>query len=196
MSLYQVQPWKINHKTTDTLNQRKKKVLTAVSGVTGGFNNTNSFKFNTNKFHRTRSNSVHLSGATPYKFKQDGPNFSAFSGYNSNASRTVTPGPGSRLDNGRFKKIPAYISANKDNIARKLLNKDKPQKPLPYPEQQLLQPQQPQQQQQQQQQLDTFEPEGHICQLHNDTLADCLDKNGVYVCKSYGPRCFIIQKVS
>ena len=36
----------------------------------------------------------------------------------------------------------------------------------------------------------------HICQLHNDTLVRCLEKNGVYVCKSYGPRCFIIQKVS
>ena len=35
----------------------------------------------------------------------------------------------------------------------------------------------------------------HICQLHNDTLVQCLEKNGVYVCKSYGPRCFIIQKV-
>ena len=36
----------------------------------------------------------------------------------------------------------------------------------------------------------------HICQLHNDVLVQCLEKNGVYVCKSYGPRCFIIQKVS
>ena len=35
----------------------------------------------------------------------------------------------------------------------------------------------------------------HICQLHNDTLVQCLEKDGVYVCKSYGPRCFIIQKV-
>ena len=35
----------------------------------------------------------------------------------------------------------------------------------------------------------------HICQLHNDILVQCLEKNGVYVCKSYGPRCFIIQKV-
>ena len=35
----------------------------------------------------------------------------------------------------------------------------------------------------------------HICQIHNNTLVQCLEKNGVYVCKSYGPRCFIIQKV-
>ena len=35
----------------------------------------------------------------------------------------------------------------------------------------------------------------HICELYSDTLDQCFDKTGVYVCKSYGPRCYIIQKV-
>lgn len=35
----------------------------------------------------------------------------------------------------------------------------------------------------------------HICRIHSETLVACLDKNGVYVCKSFGPRCFVIQKV-
>ena len=40
-----------------------------------------------------------------------------------------------------------------------------------------------------------FEDQQHICQLHSDTLDQCLEKSGIYVCKSYAPRCFIIQKV-
>ena len=36
----------------------------------------------------------------------------------------------------------------------------------------------------------------HICELYSDTLDQCFDKSGLYVCKSYGPRCYIIQKVS
>ena len=36
---------------------------------------------------------------------------------------------------------------------------------------------------------------GHICQLHNDTLNSCLDTEGVYLCKAYSPRSYIIQKV-
>ena len=40
-----------------------------------------------------------------------------------------------------------------------------------------------------------FEDQQHICQLHSDTLDKCLEKSGIYVCKSYAPRCFIIQKV-
>jgi hypothetical protein len=39
------------------------------------------------------------------------------------------------------------------------------------------------------------EQQQHICQLHSDTLDQCFDKAGVYTCKSYGPRCYIIQKV-
>ena len=35
----------------------------------------------------------------------------------------------------------------------------------------------------------------HICELYSDTLDQCFDKSGLYVCKSYGPRCYIIQKV-
>ena len=35
----------------------------------------------------------------------------------------------------------------------------------------------------------------HICELYSDTLDQCFDKTGIYVCKSYGPRCYIIQKV-
>ena len=41
-----------------------------------------------------------------------------------------------------------------------------------------------------------FEDQQHICQLHSDTLDKCLEKSGIYVCKSYAPRCFIIQKVN
>ena len=37
---------------------------------------------------------------------------------------------------------------------------------------------------------------GHVCQLHSDTLTKCLDTTGVYLCKSYSPRCYIIQKVT
>eukprot|EP00094_Tigriopus_californicus_P011918 TCALIF_11513-PA protein Name:"Protein of unknown function" AED:0.34 eAED:0.34 QI:28/0.33/0/0.5/0.66/0.5/4/0/532 len=37
--------------------------------------------------------------------------------------------------------------------------------------------------------------ETHICQIHNETLDQCLDQEGTYVCKSYGSRCFIIQKM-
>ena len=43
--------------------------------------------------------------------------------------------------------------------------------------------------------LHNFEDQQHICQLHSDTLDQCLEKSGIYVCKSYAPRCFIIQKV-
>ncbi len=38
--------------------------------------------------------------------------------------------------------------------------------------------------------------ESHVCQLHNDTLNQCLDTEGVYLCKAFSPRCYIIQKVS
>ena len=37
--------------------------------------------------------------------------------------------------------------------------------------------------------------EGHICQLHSQTLDECLDQEGTYVCKALGPRSYIIQKV-
>ena len=40
-----------------------------------------------------------------------------------------------------------------------------------------------------------FTEEQHICQLHNDTLDKCFGESGTYVCKSYGPRSFIFQKV-
>ena len=40
-----------------------------------------------------------------------------------------------------------------------------------------------------------FTEEQHICQLHNETLDKCFGETGTYVCKSYGPRCFIFQKV-
>jgi len=50
--------------------------------------------------------------------------------------------------------------------------------------------------QQQPQEHAPLEEESHVCQLHNDTLNQCLEQNGEYVCKSFGPRCFIIQKVS
>ena len=34
-----------------------------------------------------------------------------------------------------------------------------------------------------------------LFQLHNDTLNRCLDVEGVYLCKSFSPRSYIIQKV-
>jgi hypothetical protein len=37
--------------------------------------------------------------------------------------------------------------------------------------------------------------ESHACQLHNEILGQCLDNTGIYSCKKYSPRCYIIQKV-
>lgn len=38
--------------------------------------------------------------------------------------------------------------------------------------------------------------ESHVCQLHSETLSNCLDTRGTYLCMSYSPRCYIIQKVN
>ncbi len=42
---------------------------------------------------------------------------------------------------------------------------------------------------------DGDDEDAHICQLHTETLNQCLDTNGVYLCKAYSERCYIIQKV-
>ena len=134
---------------------------------------------------RPRSNSIGVTRA-----KQD---------HNSNnTKRNIRPRPATpiriqRYNSDNYKSIPASSSAEPNNnntssttiISKTTTNSENNfRQKIQQNTEKIISPEVVVDQQQQ-----------HICELYSDTLDQCFDKTGIYVCKSYGPRCYIIQKV-